>query len=346
MAGSSSRVLIVGAGLSGSLCAYLLGQRLGTRVQLTVWDKSKGAGGRMATSRSPYEPKCTVDLGAQYITVTPYYAEKHKTFYNELTAQGICQPLSTTVDGMAMKDGSYNLVTPNGVSSIVKHFLSQSGAEIFYERHVTHINLRDGRWEVCRKSGSPESFDVVILTMPVPQILQLQGDVQTLIREDKRQQLKSVRYSSRYALGLFYEAGAQIHVPWAAKYITDNPCIRFISVDNKKRNVESPEVGPSLVVHTSVPFGIEHLEEEKESVQSLIMAQLKAILPDLPQPKSIKCQKWRYSQVTEAFPDCPGQITLHDEPLLLCGGDGFTHSNFDGCTHSAVQMAETLVTRL
>ncbi|NP_001087333.1 renalase, FAD-dependent amine oxidase L homeolog [Xenopus laevis] len=301
----------------------------------------------MATSRSPYEPKCTVDLGAQYITVTPYYAEKHKTFYNELTAQGICQPLSTTVDGMAMKDGSYNLVTPNGVSSIVKYFLSQSaGAEIFYERHVTHINLRDGRWEVCRKSGSPESFDVVVLTMPVPQILQLQGDVQTLIREDKRQQLKSVRYSSRYALGLFYEAGAQIHVPWAAKYITDNPCIRFISVDNKKRNVESPEVGPSLVVHTSVPFGIEHLEEEKESVQSLIMAQLKAILPDLPQPKSIKCQKWRYSQVTEAFPDCPGQITLHDEPLLLCGGDGFTHSNFDGCTHSAVQMAETLVTRL
>lgn len=44
-------------------------------------------------------------------------------------------------------------------------------------------------------------------------------------------------YSSRYALGLFYEAGMKIDVPWAAQYITSNPCIRFISIDNKKRNI-------------------------------------------------------------------------------------------------------------
>ncbi|KAM9325227.1 renalase [Gastrophryne carolinensis] len=341
-----ARVLIVGAGLSGSLCAYLLRKKAATSLQLVVWEKARGAGGRMSTSRSPSDPKCTADLGAQYITVTPDYAQKHKLFHDELMSKGICKPLSATVEGMLMRDGAFNLVTPLGVSSIVKYYLNQSGADVHYERHVTHIDLKDGRWQVSCKSASPEAFDVVVLTMPVPQILQLQGDVRNLINENQRRQLETVSYSSRYALGLFYEAGTQIDVPWAAKYITDNPCIRFISIDNKKRNVESSDIGPSIVVHTSVPFGIEHLEQDKEEVQPLILKHLDTILPNLPKAKNMKCQKWRYSQITEAFPDCPGHMTLHSQPFLLCGGDGFTHSNFDGCTESAVRMVEALSSQL
>ncbi|KAM4636021.1 renalase isoform 2-T2 [Discoglossus pictus] len=341
-----SRILIVGAGLTGSLCAYLLRKELARAVQVVVWDKARGAGGRMSTSRCPSDPNCTVDLGAQYITVTPEYAQKHKRFHDELLAQGICTPLNAVVEGMVMKDGSFNLVAPQGVSSIVKYYLKQSGADVFYERHVTEINLQGGTWEVCSKSGTPETFDVLVLTMPVPQILQLKGDIEKLIKESERRQLETVSYSSRYALGLFYEAGTQIDVPWAAKYITNNPCIRFISIDNKKRNIESSGVGPSLVVHTSVPFGIEHLEQEKETVQPIILKQLEGVLPNLPKPMNIKCQKWRYSQVTEAFPGSPGQITLHSKPLLLCGGDGFTHSNFDGCTESALRIVQSLESHL
>ena len=40
---------------------------------------------------------------------------------------GILKPYNALVEGIVMKDGSYNLVTPHGVSSIVKHYLSQSG---------------------------------------------------------------------------------------------------------------------------------------------------------------------------------------------------------------------------
>ncbi|KAB0381943.1 hypothetical protein FD755_003860, partial [Muntiacus reevesi] len=64
----------------------------------------------------------------------------------------------------------------------------------------------------------------------------------TVISECQRQQLESVSYSSRYALGLFYEAGTKIDVPWAGRYITSNPCIRFISIDNKKRNIARKRV--------------------------------------------------------------------------------------------------------
>lgn len=41
-----SRVLIVGAGLTGSLCACLLKRELQSKVHIEVWDKARGSGQR------------------------------------------------------------------------------------------------------------------------------------------------------------------------------------------------------------------------------------------------------------------------------------------------------------
>ncbi|XP_038599912.1 renalase [Tachyglossus aculeatus] len=343
-----ARVLVVGAGGTGGLVAFLLRSwPPGPKApQVAVWEKAPGAGGRMGTSQSPYNSRCTADLGAQYLTLTPQYAERHRSFYDELLANGVLKPLTSSIEGMVVKEGERNFVAPQGVSSIVKYFLQESGVDVFYEHCVTKIFLRSGKWEVHRETGPAEEFDVVILTIPVPQILQLQGDIVNIISGSQKQQLESASYSSRYALGLFYEAGTRIDVPWAARYISSNPCIRFVSIDNKKRSIESSEVGPSVVIHTSVPFGIKHLEGSSEEVQELILEQLEKILPNLPKPVHVKCQKWRYSQVTQAVPNCPGQMTLHLNPLLVCGGDGFTHSNFDGCTASALSILEALKNHL
>ncbi|NXX42419.1 RNLS Renalase, partial [Tricholaema leucomelas] len=170
--------------------------------------------------------------------------------------------------------------------------------------------------------------------------------VSTVISESQRQQLEAVSYSSRYALGLFYEAGRGIDVPWAMRYISDHPCLRFIALDSRKRNGECPEVGPSVVVHTTVTFGSKHLDSDPSEVQQLILGHLEELVPSLPKPASSKCHKWRYSQVVRAMPDCPGQMILHTQPLLICGGDGFTHSSFDGCLHSAVSLAEAVKSHL
>ncbi|KAF5911170.1 hypothetical protein HPG69_019535 [Diceros bicornis minor] len=89
-----ARVLIVGAGLTGSLCAALLRRETSRPLHLAVWDKA-----------------------------------------------------------------------------------GDSGADISFRQCVTQINLRNNKWEVSKETGSPEQFDLVVLTMPVPQILQLQGDI-------------------------------------------------------------------------------------------------------------------------------------------------------------------------
>uniref|UniRef100_A0A674B8P7 Renalase, FAD-dependent amine oxidase n=1 Tax=Salmo trutta TaxID=8032 RepID=A0A674B8P7_SALTR len=288
-----SRVLIDGAGLTGSLCACLLRREMPNKV-IVVWDKSRGAGKCVSCSQSCY-----------------------------IVSKSKC-----------IRSVAYLLFeTRLSLSSIVKHFLKQSGkAEVFFNHQVTHIYQKGTSWEVCRKGTATEQFDAVALTVALPQILQLQGDVGSLLEESQRQQLGA--------------AQAHIDVPWAAKYVSNNPCIRFIAIDDQKRNLESPEYGPSMVVHTSVPFGVKHLEEAKEQVEPIILVKLNKLLPGLPQPDSIKCQKWRYSQVTSSVADCPGQMTPLSQPLLVCGGDGFTHSNFDGCIESALKVFDVLKSSL
>lgn len=62
--------------------------------------------------------------------------------------------------------------------SVVSFFsVCVPGADLFFEHHVTGLYRHGSSWEVQRNMGGSEIFDAVILTMPVPQILQLQGDV-------------------------------------------------------------------------------------------------------------------------------------------------------------------------
>ncbi|XP_058477725.1 renalase [Solea solea] len=337
-----SRVLIVGAGLTGSVCACLLRRELQSKVQIVVWDKARGSGGRMSTSRPPDPSSLSADLGAQYITATAAYAKSHSSLYSELLSSGLLQPLIAPVEGLNDKVDSENFVTPHGMSSVVKHFLSQSGADLFFERHVTGLYRRGASWEVERTAGASETFDAVVLTMPVPQILQLQGDVGQLLSVQQRELLQDVVYSSRFALALFFSPDVVFSFSWAARYVSDNDCIRYVAVETRKRNADCLGLGPSLVVHTSVQFGEQHVERDKDDVQPIILQELHKLLPDLPQPMSIKCQKWRYSQVLTAVRDSPGHMTVLEQPPLVCAGDAFTHSNFDGCVESALSALRAL----
>ncbi len=54
------------------------------------------------------------------------------------------------------------------------------------------------------QDGRESFFDCVVLTMPAPQILQLLGG---FLSEEVRAGLQSVRYSSRFALGVFFDDG-------------------------------------------------------------------------------------------------------------------------------------------
>ncbi|XP_074647635.1 renalase-like isoform X2 [Tubulanus polymorphus] len=336
----SKSVLVVGCGMTGAVTAFLLSKLNPQKLMISCWDKARG--GRMSTSRNKENVNQTVDLGAQYISVTPHYQHIHKKFYDDLLSTELLIPFTGLIEGSRHGEGTKNFVAPKGMNSLVKHFLSMSGANTHFNRTVKQITDINGKWQVKTDDGLTESFDCVIMTPPVPQILQMGGDIQQLIESQPviHNCLKNVKYSSRYALGLFFADGAEIDVPWTASYVTENPCIRYIAIDNKKRGKVG---GASMVVHTSVPFGIQYLESDKDDVQPIILDHLKTLLPRLPEPSEIKCQKWRYSQVKQSYTDSPGYVELKSDPILLCGGDAFVHSNMDGCLSSALKIVNRFV---
>ncbi|XP_043234346.1 renalase-like isoform X1 [Amphibalanus amphitrite] len=340
------RVLVVGGGLTSAVTSSLLREELGSRCQLTVWDKARGAGGRMSTSRGP-EGCGTVDLGAQYITVTPQFQQLHNKFYSELQLAGLLAPLTTTVQGLRPAPaGSQHLVTPRGTSALVKHFFSRAEVTPEFNQRVTEVSTDGAQCVVTTETGRTESFDAILLTMPPPQILELGGTLKKDIESNPALSsgLRSVRFSSRYALGLFFGAGGGPKVDWGAKYVSDHPVVRYVAVDNVKRGQAS---GPSsVVVHTSVQFGEEHVEKTPAEVQPILERHVTELFPDWPAPTSVKCQKWRYSQVTEPFPGRPGHVVLSEQPLVVAAGDVFNRSNMDGCLESATGAARLLVEKL
>ncbi|XP_033127274.1 renalase-like isoform X2 [Anneissia japonica] len=307
----------------------------------------------MSTSRSASNPNSTVDLGAQYISCTPAYASSHAQFYSELISNHILTPCQVVIEGMRDSDGdTKHYVTPKGTSSIVKYYLQQSGANIHHNCHLQTIDVKcdDGVETILAEhqgSDQKHSFDVVVLSQPVPQILQLGGGIQDILAKNSNvlKKLEEVEYSSRYALGLYFSPGTKFDVPWEGKYTYDDPCVRWICIDSKKRGNESDADGPTLTVHTSVPFGLKHLEDNKQDVQKIILQHLSTLLPGLPEPVEVKCQRWRYSQVYKGVEGGPGCMKLAESKtsLLLAAGDAFVHSNFDGCIESAKKTSHTII---
>lgn len=148
-------VTVVGAGVTGSVTCALL-KRLSVAKEVVVWEKSRGAGGRMSSSGTR-SGECVVDLGAQYVTATKDYAAKHGDFYDELTAAGVLKEMEAVkIDGERHKPGDTNFVAPAGMASIAKHFIEQSGASVEFGRRACSVERTDDgtTWtvtdEVCR----------------------------------------------------------------------------------------------------------------------------------------------------------------------------------------------------
>ena len=160
--------------------------------------------------------------------------------------------------------------------------------------------------------------------------------------------LTAVTYSSRYALGLVYkELELLPQCQWSAKYMV-NPVIRFACWDTAKRgstnetgSTTAPKIeGDTLLLHTSVPFAQQHLEENSDTVQGLIQTALSEAIPGLPPAQHSHLVRWRYSQVCVPFPDCPGAVVLSEKPLVIATGDGFIGSNFENCLLAALRSKE------
>ena len=186
-----------------------------------------------------------------------------------------------------------HFIAPKGTASIVSflatyhhqnHQSSDISSPIRYSTKLLRMSIEGSRVRVtggltaCESvEPSPmeeELFDVVVLTAPAPQLLQLDApqllDRRISSNQTLRQRLQRVRYSSRlvsteffvhhihvsihcvvslsasdvvhrYAMAAYYDMGSRTAVeelltaiPWRAKYVFDDDIVRYISIENYK----------------------------------------------------------------------------------------------------------------
>ncbi len=285
-------------------------------------------------------------MGAQYLTRCLETSENKvkNDVYKELLDASILTPFQGMIEGSKHSHNDKHYVAPKGMSSICRHFLDHSKASVQFKRCLKSVSINGGRVLCAAESGIEEIFDGLILTLPAPQLLQLQGNLlSSRAATDIVSNLSSVKYSSRYALGLFYNAETvhsspgMFDSPWSAKYC-DHPVIRYMSWDQLKRGAETP--GATLLVHTSVPFGIKQLNTDKDQVKGQLLEMVGEMMPGLPQSSHSYLLRWRYSQVQDKFPGLHDFVVMSQDPLVVATGDSFSGSNFENCLRAAMHTSE------
>lgn len=321
------RVLLIGCGLTSTITAYLLRTRI-PNVHITLWDKARGPGGRTSVRRGPNGT--FVDLGAQFISTDSSTLSKYSEIYEQLVASKVLTPMKCKVEGLSQSRDKQHFVAPDGANSLVKYFLNNANVDcVKFERRVSAITPTGAVTSVC---GSEEHFDLIIVTAPAPQILQMDCS----IPQQTRDELEKVAYSTRFTFNMFYDK-PMLQEEWDVKFMNDET-IRYVSIDNRKRGQhDAPDC---VIFHTTKEFGQKYIKETTDSMFEILNNKVRELFPDWPLPKSCNVHKWLYSQVTTPYANTPGYVMLNSSIPTIAGGDSFTQSTFNGCIESAHKMCE------
>lgn len=333
---ANNNILLVGGGVTSSLVAFFLRNHI--RYTIDVWEAQEELGGRMRTLRSKYS-STNIDLGAQYITTDETRLRQYQTVYDSLISHNILKPLTCIVENLrSQRENACNYVAPAGTSSLVEHFFHNSNIRNIRTSHLVEcLSIRNNTISAKSMNKREESFQAVVLTAPIPDILEIEGSFRQTITDELLRKLNEIKYSTRFVLVLIFNQ--ILNVPWAAKYLPEDEIFRYVAIQEKKVQVDTSL--SSVVLHTSVEFGTRYCKPEE--AQPILVQHAQRVFPQWPQPIEVHCYKWNYSQVISSYKNSASCIVLCTEPLIIVTGDAFTASNFDGCIAAASSTADTIL---
>jgi predicted NAD/FAD-dependent oxidoreductase len=224
---------------------------------------------------------------------------------------------------------------PGGLESVAYELLNPE-TQIHFSRHVSEIVREDdSSWRVryrdhmSDEETTSEKFDKIVLTPPVPQVVDLLKHSDLKVPEV----LTQVKYSSRFAVALYPEnPNSFLRPKWSCAYTKG------------KRLVFARFHTRSILLHASVPFTMSHYDDEStDDVVSILSSDFKKYMgwSELPHFSRVKCHRWRYSQTSGIGGAEKGVLEIH--PGLLVAGDGILGSNFDRCSKSARDTVELIL---
>ncbi len=323
--------LVVGAGISGLLAARGL-HDAGWRV--TVVDKARGVGGRMATRRVG---SGNFDHGAQFFTVR---SERFAQLVEEWTAAGVVEEWSRGFagpDGEPRADGHPRYRGTRGMTSAPKHLAH--GLDVRTGERVVTVRHRQDGWEMACESGLRVSGTALVMTPPAPQALALVESGGYELPAEERRQLAKISYDPCLALMAVLDGPTGVPEPGGVQ-IKGEP-LDWIG-DNRRKGISET---PGITVHAGPEWSRDHFDAPDDEVASSLLAlagdQLEADLS--PRVVETSLARWRYSWVTGSHEE-PFLAISEDHPLVFAG-DAFGQPKVEGAALSGLAAAGHLLGR-
>lgn len=277
-------VAIVGAGMAGLSCAATL-KAAGASV--TLFDKSRGPGGRMSTRRSGHR---RYDHGAQYFTA-------RDPEFQAQVAQWVADGLVAPWDGR-LATLRHGLQTPHhaehpryvGVprmSALTRNIAAPLGT-LHTSVRVTSI-AADGRIQDA-DGNDLGTFDVAVVATPAAQAVPLLAAAPALAEAAEAAVMAP-------CLAAMVTVEPAIPLPIDGAWVQDSP-LAWIA-----RNASKPgrPDGDSWVLHATHAWSVANMERSKEDVAAMLWEALGAALGGRTgTPVELVGHRWRY-----AFPEGP-----------------------------------------
>jgi len=315
------KIAIIGAGLAG----VSLARAVAGRADVTLLEKSRGVGGRMATRYAgPFE----FDHGAQYFTVR---SERFRRELEPFLASGLVQPWPGRMVRLrpgnepegAPADATRFVASPR-MNALVKELASDLDVRLPVQ--VTGLEQRAGSWYLRDAEGGTHGpFDWVVCSAPAAQTAAL---APTGFAHAPA--LAAVRMRANFTLMLGFES--PVEPGWSGAFVEDS-LLGWISVNASK---PSRPPGVSLVVQSTNAWAETHLEDDRDTLQTAMVEALKDLTGiDGGGAAHIALHRWRYADT----PVPAGEPFLMDAALRFaaCG---------DWCLNGRVESAFTSGTAL
>ncbi len=322
---TSKHIAIVGAGMAAITCARTLVQA-GHRV--TVFEKSQGIGGRMATRNSPFG---TFDHGTQYFTVRdPRFTQALQT------TPTVCRPWSANlvkvlderghVAAVARPSGEAHWVSTPGMNTLVRRWAKPlvDAGSVELQTRVTGIErdtLNRAQWQL-HTAGADDSthvysgFDAVVLAIPAPQaqaLLQTAPKTASLLKK-----LDKVAMAPCWTLMLAYPQAVQpglttLGPQWNAARSTHHR-IAWLARESSK---PARGIVERWTLQASAAWSAEHFQDAPARVLAKMRKAFSEVTGIRAEPAHAEVHRWAYAQTTQPL----GKTHLWDAQagLGVCG---------------------------
>ena len=309
--------IVIGGGITGLITASEL-QRKG--IEVTVLDKGRGIGGRLATRRIDRdEPTEGVfDYGTQYFSVEH---PKLQPWIDDWIEKDVVK------EWFRNDRDEIRYCGANGIRNIAKYLARDLNVRT--SSKVVKVSY-DGQWLV--ESDRSYQADVLVMTPPVPQSLALLDVSGITLPSEIRSSLEQISYYSCIAVLASLEKQSNIPAPGGIA-LEDESLIWL--ADNYQKGISTTH---AVTLHATPKFSETHWDSDDAEIADKLFTAASDYLNSA--VTKYQVHRWRYS-LPKTFYSEPC-LNLPELSLFLAG-DAFVAPKIAGAMLSGIAAAELIL---